>query len=99
VYNSTQQYRCSFTFWPYIAGGEFLPQNELTWLSTPGEMITHAEADLIMIAPLRERPEDIPPLVWAFIRQFEKRMGKHIRSEPKQSLETIERARSALLNE
>jgi formate hydrogenlyase transcriptional activator len=45
----------------------------------------------ITIPPLRERPDDIPPLVWAFIRQFEKRMGKHIRSIPKRSLEALQR--------
>lgn len=45
----------------------------------------------ITIPPLRERPDDIPPLVWAFIRQFEKRMGKHIQSIPKRSLEALQR--------
>jgi len=45
----------------------------------------------IKIPPLRERPDDIPPLVWAFIRQFEKRMGKHIQSVPKRSLEALQR--------
>jgi formate hydrogenlyase transcriptional activator len=32
----------------------------------------------IKIPPLRERTEDIPPLVWSFIREFEKKMGKRI---------------------
>ncbi|HVO85142.1 MAG TPA: sigma 54-interacting transcriptional regulator [Syntrophobacteria bacterium] len=45
----------------------------------------------ITIPPLRERPDDIPPLVWAFIRQFEKRMGKDIQSVPKRSLEALQR--------
>ena len=45
----------------------------------------------ITIPPLRERPDDVPPLVWAFIRQFEKRMGKHIQSVPKRSLEALQR--------
>jgi len=45
----------------------------------------------ITIPPLRERPDDIPPLVWAFIRQFEKRMGKHIQSIPKRNLEALQR--------
>jgi len=45
----------------------------------------------IMIPPLRERTDDIPLLVWAFIRQFEKRMGKHIQSVPKRSLEALQR--------
>ena len=34
----------------------------------------------IVIPPLRERPEDIPLLVWAFVREFQKRMGKEIES-------------------
>lgn len=45
----------------------------------------------ITIPPLRERSEDIPLLVRAFIHQFEKRMGKHIRSIPKRSLEGLQR--------
>jgi len=45
----------------------------------------------ITIPPLRERPDDIPLLVWAFIRQFEKRMGKNIQSVPKRSLEALQR--------
>ena len=27
------------------------------------------------VAPLRERPEDIPLLVWAFVRKYEKKLG------------------------
>lgn len=32
----------------------------------------------IHLPPLRERPEDIPPLVWTFVKQFEKKMGRRI---------------------
>ena len=32
----------------------------------------------ISLPPLRERSEDIPQLVWTFIRQFEKKMGKRV---------------------
>jgi transcriptional regulator with GAF, ATPase, and Fis domain len=32
----------------------------------------------ILIPPLRERSEDIPLLTWAFVREFQKRMGKQI---------------------
>ena len=32
----------------------------------------------ILIPPLRERPEDIPPLVWAFVRQNEKKLAKRV---------------------
>ncbi len=44
----------------------------------------------ISIPPLRERPEDIGILVWAFIHQFEKEIGKHIRSIPKRSMEALQ---------
>jgi formate hydrogenlyase transcriptional activator len=43
----------------------------------------------IVIPPLRERKEDIPLLIWAFIRQFEKRMGRHIASIPKKSIDAM----------
>jgi formate hydrogenlyase transcriptional activator len=43
----------------------------------------------IVIPPLRDRPEDIVPLVWAFVRHFEKQMGKRIESIPKRSLEAL----------
>jgi PAS domain S-box-containing protein len=45
----------------------------------------------ITIPPLRERTDDIPLLVWNFIRQFEKRMGKRIESVPKRSLAALQR--------
>ncbi|WP_419656152.1 GAF modulated two component system response regulator, sigma54-specific [Desulfosarcina variabilis str. Montpellier] len=32
----------------------------------------------IHLPPLRERPEDIPPLVWHFVRQYEEKMGRRI---------------------
>jgi len=43
----------------------------------------------IFIPPLRERPEDIPPLVWAFVREFEKIMGKRIETIPKKCMEAL----------
>ena len=45
----------------------------------------------IGIPPLRERSEDIPLLVWALVREFEKKMGKRIESIPKRSLEALQR--------
>jgi transcriptional regulator with GAF, ATPase, and Fis domain len=45
----------------------------------------------IVIPPLRERPEDIPLLVWAFVREFEKRMGKRIESIPKRVMDALQR--------
>jgi formate hydrogenlyase transcriptional activator len=45
----------------------------------------------IAVPPLRERPEDIPLLVWAFVRQYEKKMGKRIEHIPRKSMETLQR--------
>jgi len=44
----------------------------------------------IALPPLRERPEDIPLLVWAFVRQFEKKMGKRIDHIPRKSMEDLQ---------
>ena len=44
----------------------------------------------ISIPPLRERPEDIPLLVWAFIKEFEKKIGKRIDSIPRKSMEALQ---------
>ena len=43
----------------------------------------------ITIPPLRERTEDIPALVWAFVQQFEKKMGKRIETIPQKSMDTL----------
>jgi formate hydrogenlyase transcriptional activator len=44
----------------------------------------------IIIPPLRDRPEDIPSLVWAFVREFNKRMGKEIDAISKKSMEALQ---------
>jgi len=44
----------------------------------------------IMIPPLRERPEDIPLMVWAFVREFQKRMGKEIEAISKKNMEALQ---------
>ena len=44
----------------------------------------------IVIPPLRERPEDIPLLVRAFVKEFQKRMGKEIESIPKKTLQALQ---------
>ena len=41
--------------------------------------------------PLRERPEDIPPLVWAFLKVFCMRMGKKITQVPRATMEALQR--------
>ena len=44
----------------------------------------------ITIPPLRERPEDIPPLVRSIVKEFQKRMGKEIDSIPRKTLEALQ---------
>ncbi len=44
----------------------------------------------IQIPPLRERPEDILPLAWAFIKEFSRAMGKQIESIPKSRLAAMQ---------
>ena len=43
----------------------------------------------IHLPPLRERPEDIPSLVAAFLREFEKKIGKKIRSVPSRMMDEL----------
>jgi formate hydrogenlyase transcriptional activator len=45
----------------------------------------------ISVPPLRERPEDIPLLVWAFVRQFEEKMGKRVDTISRKSMEALQR--------
>jgi PAS domain S-box-containing protein len=44
----------------------------------------------ILIPPLRERLEDIPPLVRVFVREFQKRMGKEVESIPKKTMQGLQ---------
>jgi formate hydrogenlyase transcriptional activator len=44
----------------------------------------------IFVPPLRERTEDIPPLVWAFVRQYEEKMGKRIDNIPRKQMEALQ---------
>jgi transcriptional regulator with GAF, ATPase, and Fis domain len=44
----------------------------------------------IVIPPLRERPEDIPLLVRAVVKEFHKRMGKEIESIPKKTMQVLQ---------
>ncbi len=43
----------------------------------------------IVIPPLRERPEDIPLLVWAFVTEFREKMGKRIDNIPKKTMDLL----------
>lgn len=44
----------------------------------------------VVIPPLRERPEDIPLLVWSFVKEFETTMGKTIEQIPKRSMDALQ---------
>jgi formate hydrogenlyase transcriptional activator len=44
----------------------------------------------IAIPPLRERPEDIPILVRAVVKEFQKKMGKEIESIPKKVMQNLQ---------
>lgn len=44
----------------------------------------------ISIPPLRERSDDIPPLVWAFVESIGSRMGKTIKSIPRRDMERLQ---------
>ncbi len=45
----------------------------------------------ISIPPLRERLEDIPPLVWAFVKQYEKKLGKRVDHIPRNAMDAMQR--------
>jgi PAS domain S-box-containing protein len=44
----------------------------------------------IRLPPLRERIEDIPLLVWAFVGELNSRMGKVIRQVPRKTMEALQ---------
>ena len=43
----------------------------------------------LRIPPLRERPEDIPPLVRHYVQQFSSRLGKTIDTIPAETIDTL----------
>jgi formate hydrogenlyase transcriptional activator len=45
----------------------------------------------IVVPPLRERPEDLPQLVWHFVQRFAERMSKHIDVIPDEVMELMKR--------
>jgi formate hydrogenlyase transcriptional activator len=45
----------------------------------------------IVIPPLRERAEDIPGLVWQFVDECSKKLGKPVESIPQQSMQRLQR--------
>jgi formate hydrogenlyase transcriptional activator len=44
----------------------------------------------IVVPPLRERIEDIEPLVWRFVAEFSKAMGKRVDAIPRENLEQLQ---------
>ena len=44
----------------------------------------------IVVPPLRERREDIPQLVWAFVNEFCGRIGKSVTAIPKKTMQALE---------
>ena len=45
----------------------------------------------IRVPPLRERTEDIPPLVWAILGELNARMGKKITQVSRRTMEALQR--------
>lgn len=45
----------------------------------------------VAVPPLRERPEDIPLLVWAFVKEFAAKMGKAVDTIPRRTMEALQR--------
>jgi transcriptional regulator with GAF, ATPase, and Fis domain len=45
----------------------------------------------IRVPPLRERAEDIPLMVWAFVEELSARMGKKITRVPRKTMEALQR--------
>jgi transcriptional regulator with GAF, ATPase, and Fis domain len=45
----------------------------------------------IQVPPLRERPEDVPLLVWRFVEEFAKTFGKRIDAIPRENLAGLQR--------
>ncbi len=45
----------------------------------------------VCVPPLRDRPEDIPLMVWAFLRFFGETMGKRIEVIPRKCIEAMQR--------
>lgn len=44
----------------------------------------------VVIPPLRERTEDIPLLVWGFVKEFQQRMGKEIETVSKKTMTSLQ---------
>ncbi len=56
-----------------------------------GDLFYRLNVFPIRVPPLRERPEDIPLLVWAFLAELSSRMGKEITQVPRKTMEALQR--------
>jgi formate hydrogenlyase transcriptional activator len=45
----------------------------------------------IVLPPLRDRAEDIPPLLWFFVTRLQRRMGRHIERVPRAAMDALQR--------
>jgi len=45
----------------------------------------------IVLPPLRDRIEDIPPLLWFFVTHYQRRMGRHIERVPRDAMDALQR--------
>ena len=43
----------------------------------------------VHVPPLRDRPEDIPGLVWSFVHEFEGKLGKKVDHVPRKNMEAL----------
>ena len=44
----------------------------------------------IVMPPLREHPDDIPLMVWSFVKEFQKKMGRRIEHIPKDIMQKLQ---------
>jgi transcriptional regulator with GAF, ATPase, and Fis domain len=54
-----------------------------------GDLFHRLNVFPIEVPPLRDRFSDIPLLVWRFVQEFNKKMGKSIDSVPRQTMERL----------
>jgi len=63
-----------------VAKGEFRP-----------DLYYRLKVFPIVIPPLRDRPDDIPPLVWHYVHKYGRRMRKTVETIPAEAMEALRR--------